>query len=91
MRLCWGDRFGEDGQVSVFICDPDRKVIELRGRDQGSIDGVTRYVPSPSADRELGLNLRAKPKVGNRAWAAIPIDRSERRLRVESSQYARVI
>jgi hypothetical protein len=64
MRLCWGDRFGEDGQVSVFICDPDRNVIELRGCDQGSIEGVTRYVPSPSADRELGLNLRAKPKVG---------------------------
>jgi lactoylglutathione lyase len=37
--------FGEDGQVSVFIRDPDRNVIELRGRDQGAFDGVTRYVP----------------------------------------------
>jgi len=37
--------FGEDGQVSVFIRDPDRNVIELRGRDQGAIEGVSRYVP----------------------------------------------
>jgi lactoylglutathione lyase len=37
--------FGEDGQVSVFVRDPDRNVIELRGREQGAIDGVTRYVP----------------------------------------------
>jgi lactoylglutathione lyase len=37
--------FGEDGQVSVFVRDPDRNVIELRGRDQAVIEGVTRYVP----------------------------------------------
>ncbi|HEY1886894.1 MAG TPA: VOC family protein [Roseiarcus sp.] len=37
--------FGESGQVSVFVRDPDRNVIELRGRDQGVIEGVTRYVP----------------------------------------------
>jgi len=37
--------FGESGQVSVFVRDPDRNVIELRGRDQGVIEGVARYVP----------------------------------------------
>jgi lactoylglutathione lyase len=37
--------FGDDGQVSVFIRDPDRNVIELRGRDQGAVEGVSRYVP----------------------------------------------
>ena len=37
--------FGDSGQVSVFIRDPDRNVIELRGRDQGVIEGVTRYEP----------------------------------------------
>ena len=37
--------FGQDGQVSVFIRDPDRNVIELRGRDQGEVEGVSRYVP----------------------------------------------
>lgn len=37
--------FGDDGQISVFVRDPDRNVIELRGRDQGAVDGVTRYVP----------------------------------------------
>jgi len=37
--------FGDSGQVSVFVRDPDRNVIELRGRDQGVIEGVTRYVP----------------------------------------------
>ena len=37
--------FGGSGQVSVFVRDPDRNVIELRGRDQGAVDGVTRYVP----------------------------------------------
>ena len=33
------------GHVSVFIRDPDRNTIELRGREQEAIDGVTRYVP----------------------------------------------
>ena len=37
--------FGEGGHVSVFIRDPDRNTIELRGRGQDAIDGVTRYVP----------------------------------------------
>jgi lactoylglutathione lyase len=37
--------FGDSGQVSVFVRDPDRNVIELRGRDQGVVDGTTRYVP----------------------------------------------
>jgi lactoylglutathione lyase len=37
--------FGDSGQVSVFIRDPDRNVVELRGRDQGLIEGVTRYLP----------------------------------------------
>jgi lactoylglutathione lyase len=37
--------FGDDGQVSVFVRDPDRNVIELRGRDQGAVEGVTRYEP----------------------------------------------
>lgn len=37
--------FGEAGHVSVFIRDPDRNVIELRGRDQGQVEGVTRYAP----------------------------------------------
>jgi lactoylglutathione lyase len=37
--------FGEAGHISVFIRDPDRNVIELRGRDQGDVEGVTRYEP----------------------------------------------
>ena len=37
--------FGESGQVSVFVRDPDRNVIELRGREQGVVEGVTRYTP----------------------------------------------
>lgn len=37
--------FGEGGHVSVFVRDPDRNVIELRGREQGAVDGVTRYQP----------------------------------------------
>jgi lactoylglutathione lyase len=37
--------FGDSGQVSVFIRDPDRNVVELRGRDQGLIEGVTCYLP----------------------------------------------
>jgi lactoylglutathione lyase len=37
--------FGESGQFSVFVRDPDRNVIELRGREQGVVEGVTRYVP----------------------------------------------
>jgi len=37
--------FGESGQISVFVRDPDCNVIELRGREQGVVEGVTRYVP----------------------------------------------
>jgi hypothetical protein len=37
--------FGQSGQVFVFVRDPDRNVIELRGREQGVVEGVTRYVP----------------------------------------------
>jgi lactoylglutathione lyase len=36
-------KFGEDGGVSIFVRDPDRNVIELRGRDQGDVEGVERY------------------------------------------------
>ena len=37
--------FGDDRQISVFVRDPDRNVIELRGREQGAVEGVVRYVP----------------------------------------------
>ena len=37
--------FGDSGQASVFIRDPDCNVVELHGRDQGRIEGVTRYIP----------------------------------------------
>jgi len=36
--------FGEDGGVSVFVRDPDRNVIELRGSREG-VAGVEPYVP----------------------------------------------
>lgn len=36
--------FGEDGGVSVFVRDPDRNVIELRGAKE-DIPGITQYVP----------------------------------------------
>jgi lactoylglutathione lyase len=38
-------KLGEDGGVSVFVRDPDRNVIELRGPDHADIEGITRYVP----------------------------------------------
>ena len=38
--------FGKSGQISVFVRDPDRNVIELRGREQGPVEGATRYMPS---------------------------------------------
>src|SRR6201993_3231978 len=37
--------FGQSGQISVFVRDPDRNVIELRGREQDVVEGVTGYVP----------------------------------------------
>jgi len=36
--------FGEDGGVSVFVRDPDRNVIELRGGNE-RVEGITPYVP----------------------------------------------
>ena len=39
--------FGENGHVSVFLRDPDRNTIELRGRaeDLSKLGGVEQYVP----------------------------------------------
>ena len=39
--------FGRDGHVSVFVRDPDRNVIELRGRaeDLSKLPGVRHYTP----------------------------------------------
>ncbi len=39
--------FGNDGHVSVFVRDPDRNVIELRGRreDISRLPGVKEYLP----------------------------------------------
>ncbi len=39
--------FGPDGNVSLFVRDPDRNVIELRGREEdlSSIGGVLAYAP----------------------------------------------
>ena len=38
--------FGDDGNVSVFVRDPDRNVIELRGRDEDADGlGAKKYVP----------------------------------------------
>jgi catechol 2,3-dioxygenase-like lactoylglutathione lyase family enzyme len=39
--------FGRDGHVSVFVRDPDRNVIELRGREEdlSALGGVERYEP----------------------------------------------
>ena len=39
--------FDGDGHVSLFVRDPDRNVIELRGRgeDEDAVEGVTPYEP----------------------------------------------
>lgn len=43
--------FGRDGHVSVFLRDPDRNVIELRGREEdlSALGGVEVYEPKNSA------------------------------------------
>jgi lactoylglutathione lyase len=51
--------FGESGQVSVFVRDPDRNVIELRGRDQGAVEGVTRLRTLTLRRRPPGLQTDA--------------------------------
>jgi lactoylglutathione lyase len=39
--------FGRDGHVSLFVRDPDRNVIELRGREEdlSKLGGVQMYEP----------------------------------------------
>jgi catechol 2,3-dioxygenase-like lactoylglutathione lyase family enzyme len=39
--------FGRDGHVSVFLRDPDRNIIELRGREEDltALGGVELYEP----------------------------------------------
>jgi catechol 2,3-dioxygenase-like lactoylglutathione lyase family enzyme len=40
-------KFGREGHVSVFLRDPDRNVIELRGREEdlSALGGVETYAP----------------------------------------------
>lgn len=43
--------FGRKGYASVFVRDPDRNVIELRGRytDEENVEGLERYDPKARA------------------------------------------
>jgi lactoylglutathione lyase len=40
-------KFGREGHISVFLRDPDRNVIELRGREEdlSGLGGVEVYEP----------------------------------------------
>jgi hypothetical protein len=49
--------FGENEQFSVFVRDPNRNVIELGGREQGAVEGITRYVPCPRGVEPISMPL----------------------------------
>lgn len=46
-------KFGREGHISVFLRDPDRNVIELRGRDEdlSELGGVEVYEPQNTAEQ----------------------------------------